>query len=404
MLFPLSLSHPPPTHVESHPPIIASKMADTVVIIGAGFAGIGTAHKLLKYTTPKVKDLKVILISPSTHHYWNIAAVRGILPGEIADEELFHAIQTGFDKYSKDAFEFVLGTATGIDTATNTVQVDTCNDAKIITYTQLVIATGSSYPGRLPFTTVGTYEDSLGGLHSLQKKVSDAKSIVIAGAGPTGVETAAELGYTYGESKQVTLIIGGDVPLPGLRPEVGKTAAIELERLHVKILHGVRVTSLDKLSDQVSITLSSGKKVEADLFLPLYGMRPNTRFVPAQLLDEQGSLKMDKTLRATGLDNVWGVGDAGNLEPKQLIYAERQALHLADNLGAVLTGNPESVKELKPAAMPQVFVTLGKKKGTGQYNWVKVPSFVVNAAKGKTLFTEKASGLIAGKNIVRSSI
>ncbi|KAH7122192.1 hypothetical protein B0J13DRAFT_567118 [Dactylonectria estremocensis] len=379
-------------------------MAETVVIIGAGYAGIGTAHKLLKYTTPKVKDLKVILISPSTHHYWNIAAVRGVLPGEIADEELFHAIQTGFDKYSKDAFEFILGTATGIDTASNSVQVDVASDAKTIIYTQLVIATGSSYPGQLPFTTVGTYEDSLGALHSLQRKVTDAKSIVIAGAGPTGVETAAELGYEYGELKQITLIIGGDAPLPVLRPDVGKTAAMELERLQVKILHGVRVASLDKHGDQVYITLSDGQRVEADLFLPLYGMRPNTRFVPTQLLDEQGSLNLDKTLRVTGLDNVWSAGDAGNLEPKQLIYAERQALHLADNLNSVLIGNPEGVKELKPAVTPQVFVTLGKKKGTGQYNWVKVPSFIVNAAKGKTLFTEKASGLIAGKNIVRSSI
>ncbi|KAH7156698.1 hypothetical protein EDB81DRAFT_787716 [Dactylonectria macrodidyma] len=379
-------------------------MAETVVIIGAGFAGIGTAHKLLKYTTPKVKDLKVILISPSTHHYWNIAAVRGILPDEIGDEELFHDIQNGFDKYSKDKFEFILGTATGIDTASNSIQVDVANHAKTITYTQLVIATGSSYPGQLPFTTVGTYEDSLGALHSLQKNVRDAKSIVIAGAGPTGVETAAELGYTYGESKQVTLIIGGDAPLPILRPEIGKTAAMELGRLQVKILQGVRVASLDKRGGQVSITLSDGRKVEADLFLPLYGMRPNTRFLPAQFLDEQGSLNLDKTLRVTGLDNVWGVGDAGNLEPKQLIYAERQALHLADNLGAVLTGNSDSVKELRPVVTPQVFVTLGKKKGTGQYNWVKVPSFVVNVAKGKTLFTEKASGLIAGKNIVRSAI
>ncbi|KAH7009030.1 hypothetical protein EDB80DRAFT_717782 [Ilyonectria destructans] len=382
----------------SHP------MTETVVIIGAGFAGIGTAHKLLKYTSPKVNKLKVILISPSSHHYWNIAAVRGILPGGFADAELFHAIEAGFENYSRDTFEFVLGTATGVDTTTNSVHVDVANEVKTITYTHLVIATGSSYPGYLPFTTVGTYEESVSALHSLQQEVKAAKSIIIAGGGPTGVETAAELGYTYGASKQITLIIEGNAPLPILRPEVGKTAALELEKLQVKIVHRVRVATLDKRGDQASITLSDGKKIATDLYLPLYGMRPNSQFLPAHLLDERGSLNLDKTLRVTGLDNVWGVGDVGNLEPKQLIYAERQALHLADNLDAVLTGNSDGVKELKPTVTPQVFVTLGKKKGTGQYNWVKVPSFVVNAAKGKTLFTEKASGFIAGKNIVRSSI
>ncbi|KAF7557321.1 hypothetical protein G7Z17_g818 [Cylindrodendrum hubeiense] len=379
-------------------------MAETVVIIGAGYAGIGTAHKLLKYTKPKVKQLKVILVSPTTHHYWNIAAVRGILPGEFADSDLFHPIEPGFEHYSTNNFEFMLGAATGIDPTTNSVYVTVATDIKTITYTHLVIATGSSYPGRLPFTTVGTYEDSINALHYLQSNVRNAKSIIIAGGGPTGVETAGELGYAYGDSKQITLIIEGDKPLPFLRPEVGKTAALELERLQVKIVRGLRVTSVDDTGDKTSITLSDGKTIAADIYLPLYGMRPNSSFLPGQLMDDRGNLKLDRTLRATGLKNVWGAGDVGNVEAKQLIYAERQALHLADNLDAVLTGNPENVKKLKPTATPQVFVTIGKKKGTGQYNWIKVPSLVVNAAKGKTLFTEKASGLVAGRNIVRSSI
>ncbi|KAK7409004.1 hypothetical protein QQX98_008823 [Neonectria punicea] len=379
-------------------------MGETIVILGGGYAGIGTAHKLLKYTKPKVKELKVVLVSSTTHHFWNIASVRGVLPGGFTDEEMYHSIEPGFANYDKDTFEFVLGTATGIDTATNSVSVNTADDARNITYTHLVIATGSSYPGGLPFTTVGTYEESIGALHSLQRNVESAKSIVIAGGGPTGVETAGELGYAYGDSKQITLIIEGGKPLPILNPDVGKTAAMELERLQVKIVGGVRVVSASPPDDQVSITLSDGQTLVADLYLPLYGMRPNSGFIPAQLLDERGNLKLDKNLRAVGLDNVWGAGDVGDAEPKQLIYAERQALHLADNLHAVLTGNAGSVKELRPTVTPQVFVTVGKKKGTGQYNWFKIPSFVVSAAKGKTFFTEKASGLIAGKNIVRSSI
>lgn len=41
-----------------------------IVILGASYAGISIAHKLLKHTLPDVKDLKVVLISPSTHMYW----------------------------------------------------------------------------------------------------------------------------------------------------------------------------------------------------------------------------------------------------------------------------------------------------------------------------------------------
>lgn len=33
-----------------------------------------------------------------------------------------------------------------------------------------------------------------------------AKTIVVGGAGPTGVETAAEIGFEYGKDKEVTLV------------------------------------------------------------------------------------------------------------------------------------------------------------------------------------------------------
>lgn len=35
----------------------------TVVILGGSMAGLGIAHRLLKYTLPKCKDLKVIIVS-----------------------------------------------------------------------------------------------------------------------------------------------------------------------------------------------------------------------------------------------------------------------------------------------------------------------------------------------------
>ena len=65
-------------------------MAKTVVILGAGWVGLPLAHKLLKYTIPKAKaGLKVIIVSPDSHFYWNIVAVRGVIPGAITDEQLF---------------------------------------------------------------------------------------------------------------------------------------------------------------------------------------------------------------------------------------------------------------------------------------------------------------------------
>ncbi|KAL9074835.1 MAG: hypothetical protein Q9161_001973 [Pseudevernia consocians] len=78
-------------------------MAKTVVILGAGWAG------LLKYTLPKAKaGLRVNIISPDPHFYWNIAAVRGVIPGAILDEQLFLPFEPGFAQYSAENFQFVL--------------------------------------------------------------------------------------------------------------------------------------------------------------------------------------------------------------------------------------------------------------------------------------------------------
>lgn len=52
-------------------------MANTVVVLGAAYAGLGVAHSLLKYTKKDVKDLKVVLVAPTDKLYWNLASVRG---------------------------------------------------------------------------------------------------------------------------------------------------------------------------------------------------------------------------------------------------------------------------------------------------------------------------------------
>lgn len=42
-------------------------MGKTVVILGASYGGLQVAHKLLKYTLPQEKDLKVVLVSKVRH-------------------------------------------------------------------------------------------------------------------------------------------------------------------------------------------------------------------------------------------------------------------------------------------------------------------------------------------------
>ncbi|KAJ4245807.1 hypothetical protein NW762_013931 [Fusarium torreyae] len=379
-------------------------MQPTVVILGGGFSSIGTAHKLLKHTQPKVPSLRVVLVSRSTHHYWNIASVRGVVPGAIADDQLFFDIEDGFKRYPDGRFELVVGSVSAIELGDESVTIQTEDGQKLIRYTQLVIATGASYRSQLPFTSIGTHEKTIGALHNLQQQIEAATSITIAGSGPTGVETAAEIACAYGTSKEVTLIVESGAPLSVMRMYIREAAAHGLEALGVKLILNARVKSATQSGSRMLVKLSNGEDHLTDVYLPLFGTRPNTRFVPTQLLDGRGYVKVDKALRVEGLKNVWAVGDVGNLESNQLIYAENQTHHVARNLNAVITGREDQVVDLKPGYSPQIFVTLGKKKGVGQVFNLQMPGFIVSTVKGKTLFTEKGPGMISGKNIVRSSI
>lgn len=390
-------------------------MGRTVVILGAGWVGLPLAHKLLKYTLPKAEDgLKIVLISPNTHFYWNLAAVRGVIPGAIPDEQLFLPIEPGFAHYAAGSFEFILGKAEHLDLEMNVVGV-TLNDKmqRSVSYDQLVMATGSQLRSNLAFKPIGAHEETLAALHSLQKQVDVARSIVIGGAGPTGVETAGELAATYSGKKDITLIISEKRVLQGsdALPSVSQAVERDLQQLGVKLVRNRRVEDVEinaKREEEgtayTRITLSDGSTLATDLYLPLFGVTVNTGFVPKDLLDSSGNLMLDKTMRVMGTKNVWGIGDVGNLEAKQVTVTDAQIIHLSTTLDAVLLGGDRQIKEYKPSEKKMIFITMGRKYATGQIGGWRLWGWIVAYVKGRTLFVDTAEGYVGGKQLRHASM
>ena len=128
------------------------------------------------------------------------------MPGQLPDEKLFQPIAFGFNKYPASQFEFILASAKSLGVEARQVVISGSTGDNVLDYDYLILATGSHTTGGTPFKGLGSTEATKDALHDLQARVKEAKTIVIAGAGVTGTETAGELGFEYGRQKDVVLV------------------------------------------------------------------------------------------------------------------------------------------------------------------------------------------------------
>ena len=168
-----------------------------LVVLGGSYAGISTAHRILK----RASNVKVILVSPNTDIYWNMAVPRALV-GVYGDEKGFRKIAPGFERYG-DRFEFVVGVAETLDVKSKIVGLA---GGRVLEYDSLILATGSRTKEVTPFKGFGSTEEMKEALKVFREQVRGARTIVIAGGGPTGIEFAAEIKAEYGRKKEVCLV------------------------------------------------------------------------------------------------------------------------------------------------------------------------------------------------------
>lgn len=268
-----------------------------------------------------------------------------------------------------------------------------------------VVATGTSFKADMPFKGLATTEETKAVLHDWAKRIAAAKSIVVAGAGATGIEIAGELGQEYGVTgkKQITLISAEELPFDSeFRREVREAAKWELERLKVRVIPNAKVTSpptsttLTLASTSTSTKTANPATLKADLLIPSYGITPNTNFLPASMLDARGYVKQTTRLRAEGHANIFVVGDVGNLQRPQGVHGDAQVVHLARALlEKRLLGEAEG-EDYKPTEKIMLATSIGRNRGTGQLgNW-RMWSWLVWMLKGRHLGTNVAEDFVRG--------
>ncbi|CAJ2514131.1 Uu.00g022500.m01.CDS01 [Anthostomella pinea] len=337
----------------------------------------------------------------NSHFFWNLASVRAIVPGVLKEEQYSRSIAEGFAKYPDDAFEFIVGSAEAVDPTAKTVRVSTTSGAeqRELTYDHLVLATGTRcVDTAVPWKNNGTRDEISSLMAQTQAKVKAAKHIVVAGAGATGVEVAAELAFEYAQGndkKEIILLSAHEQVLDG--DSLAPNATSELHKLGVQIRPSARVARTHELPDgsgKTEVVLENGDTVVTDLYLPTMGMAPNTEYLPAALLSKQKFVDVDEFYRVKNAEGVWAAGDIVWKPRGSFVLTDKQAAGVAKNVDAALRGKAPSVVKTLP--MDVLALATGRSRGCGRMGPVKMFSFMVYYIKGKTLGIQHLPAYVDG--------
>ncbi|KAF7535899.1 hypothetical protein G7Z17_g13138 [Cylindrodendrum hubeiense] len=381
----------------------------TIVVLGSGPAAIPVVRQTMVNLVLKRDNLKIILVTPNSNFHWPIAMPRVVVPGLVADDKVMIPLAPTFADYPPSKFEFVLGKASSLDPASNTVAVElNAGGSREINYHTLVIATGARARDDMPWKGLTTAEETKQKLHALQEQIKNAKTIVIAGGGMTGAETAGELGFEYSQHGKKEIILVHTEALPLSAPatdSVRKSVKSELERLKVKLIPNSTVANATVQGGDTILELRAAdgttRSITAQAYLPATGIIPNTEFAPKTLLDSKSYIKQTNYLQAEGHKNIFVIGDAGSLETATAGHAEAQAKHLIKALPLYIDGSAVPVYEASDK--PIFAVTLGRSRGTGQMGTFKLFSFLVWFMKGRYLGTDYAHLWAAGKKTMSTT-
>jgi apoptosis-inducing factor 2 len=387
----------------------------SILILGGSYGGVGTAHYLLKHAIPQLPDkesYQVIIVSSSAKAMCRPSCPRAMISDDLLPmEKVFVSIAKQFEQYPKGSFRFIHGTATEFDHTNRSVSVSLATGAtEKLAFHALVIATGAST--RSPLFGLNRDDEFLrASWASLREALPNAKSIAIAGAGPTGIETAGELGeYLNGRARwfssklekpkvTITVLTADSKILPVFRPAVKEKAERLLAKVGVTIVKNTRITAVspegagtEAIGSKATLTLESGKTLEVDLYIPATGTTPNTNFIDKSLLAADGRVETNpSTLRVDKAGRrIYAVGDVATVARPavHLVTAAipvlcaniKRDLLLAAGKDEVSVGEDRAYKE---DTRETHFVPIGTSKGVGVANGYELPSLMVWLLKGR---------------------
>ncbi|KAJ3758223.1 FAD/NAD-P-binding domain-containing protein [Lentinula raphanica] len=388
---------------------MSSKKSDsektTIVIVGGGIGGLALLNALSTSIDPEKHT--VVLVDARPSHMHLISALRLVVSD--ADDLLNKAVHPYGNHTFRNKFagngSFVHGSVTSVKFGDDGKGGELILDnGEIVAYDVLVLATGSSWPRPLGFPTESrsAIEEHI---MARRAEFSAAKDILLVGGGSLGLELAGELKDIF-PSKPVSIIHRERLLLNDTYPDKYRIAVQKaVEDRGVTVLLGDAITasnSSDVSTSQVpegGFVTEQGKKLNPDLVVPTWGNRPNTSYLPSDLLSSTGHVKILPTFQLPAYPNVFAFGDI--IDWKEQKGAAKAAffhtpkvaknvmlyLDLSERASTCdLMASRRSAKYT--GCMEMIMITNGKSRGLGYFNilWgIIVGSWLITLLKAKTL-------------------
>jgi NADH dehydrogenase FAD-containing subunit len=242
-----------------------------------------------------------------------------------------------------DRVQVLHGRISQVDPERSVVHVELADGSSTVEpYDVLVISSGVT-SGFWRQNRVEGLADVEHDLATVGAQLDAAGSVAVVGGGATGVSVATSLARRHPD-KEIHLFHSGDEPLPGYHPAARRWVVGELARAGVHRHPGHRAEIPEGFrADRLTtgpVRWSTGQDpFEADLTLWAVGeVRPNSDYLPADMLDESGFVRVDEHLRVPGSPNVFAVGDIAASDPHRSSARNWGSFVVTHNVRALLRG------------------------------------------------------------------
>ncbi len=360
-----------------------------IVIIGAGFAGLKLAKKLIG------SGYQIVIIDKNNYHQFQPlfyqVATSGIEPSSIIFP-LRKIFQKQKDVYIRVAEIYSVDTRKKeIHTSLNTVWYD-----------YLVIATGanSNFFGSInieehtiPMKSISeamAMRNRL--LQSFEKTVTlrdqNARkallNVILVGGGPTGVELAGAIAEMkkfvlpkdYPELNfdvmQITLIEGSNTLLRGMSDHASEKALSYLQKIGIKVMLNKRVKDFNGNV----LTLDDNTQIETKTVIWAAGITGNIPDgFPIESVGPGKRILVDEFNRIKGYDDIFAIGDVALMMTKEYPEGHPQVAQVAIQQGRNLARNFIHLKNQSPLK-PFRYIYRGSMATIGRNHAVADLSFI----------------------------